>query len=107
MWHGKTVSVALPTYNEKECIRACIEGFLETGVVEEVVVCNNNAVPGTSEEVAKTAAREVFEERQGYGWWCRKALVETTSELTVLRNQTAPSNPSTSSNCLPTRTTSK
>ncbi len=84
MWNGKTVSVALPTYNEKESIRACIEGFFDTGVVDEVVVCNNNAAPGTSEEVARTAAREVFETRQGYGWSCRKALAETTGDLIVL-----------------------
>lgn len=84
MWGGRTVSVALPTYNEKESIRSCIEGFFQTHVVDEVVVCNNNAVPGTSQEVAKTAAREVHEQRQGYGWSCRKALAETTGELIVL-----------------------
>jgi glycosyltransferase involved in cell wall biosynthesis len=84
MWLGKTVSVALPTYNEKESIRRCIQGFFKTGVVDEVVVCNNNAAAGTSEEVAKTGAREVFESRQGYGWSCRKALAETSGDLIVL-----------------------
>ncbi|MDO8672034.1 MAG: glycosyltransferase family 2 protein [Dehalococcoidia bacterium] len=94
MWNGKTVSVALPTYNEKESIRACIDGFFATGVVDEVVVCNNNATPGTSEEVAKTAAREIFETRQGYGWSCRKALAETTSELIILSEPDASFEPS-------------
>lgn len=84
MWHNKKISVALPTYNEKESIRSCIERFFETGVVDEVVVCNNNAAAGTSEEVAKTPAREVFETRQGYGWSCRKALAEATGELIIL-----------------------
>jgi glycosyltransferase involved in cell wall biosynthesis len=84
MWHGRSISVALPTYNEKESIRECIDGFFATGVVDEVVVCNNNAVAGTSEEIAKTAAREVFETRQGYGWSCRKALAEATGDLVVL-----------------------
>ena len=84
MWNGKTVSVALPTYNEKESIRACIEGFFATGVVDEVVVCNNNATPGTAEEVAATPARQVFETRQGYGWSCRRALAETRGDLVVL-----------------------
>lgn len=49
MWNGKTVSVALPTYNEKESIRACIEGFFDTGVVDEVVVCNNSSSPWKNE----------------------------------------------------------
>jgi len=84
MWHGRTVSVALPTYNERESIRECIDGFFATGVVDEVVVCNNNAAAGTSDEVAKTRAREVFESRQGYGWSCRKALAESTGDLVVL-----------------------
>lgn len=84
MWNDKRVSVALPTYNEKDSIRTCIEGFLATGVVDEVVVCNNNAAPGTSDEVAHTPAREVIERRQGYGWSCRAALSATTGDLVVL-----------------------
>ena len=32
-----------------------------------MIVVNNNAAPGTSEEVAGTGAREIFETRQGYG----------------------------------------
>jgi glycosyltransferase involved in cell wall biosynthesis len=84
MWNNRKVSVALPTYNEKESIRACIDGLFATGIVDEVVVCNNNAAPGTSEEVAQTKAREVFEPSQGYGWSCRKALSEVTGELIIL-----------------------
>lgn len=84
MWKGKTVSVALPTFNERASIRSYIEGCFQTGVVDEVIVCNNNAAPGTSEEVSGTAAREVFESRQGYGWSCRKALTEATGELLIL-----------------------
>ncbi len=84
MWQGKKVSVALPTYNEAQSIRGYIEDLFRTGVVDEVIVCNNNAAPCTSEEVAKTAAREVFETRQGYGWSCRKALSETTGDLIIL-----------------------
>lgn len=76
--------MALPTYNERESIRECIDQFFATGLVDEVVVCNNNAAPGTSEEVAKTRAREVFEPRQGYGWSCRRAMAETTGDLVVL-----------------------
>ncbi len=65
MWEGKTVSVILPTYNEKDSIRKCVEDFFATGFVDEVVVVNNNAVPGTAEEVMNTKARQVFEETAG------------------------------------------
>ena len=47
MWHGHSVSVILPTYNEKDSIRQVIRDFLATGVVDEVMVINNNAAPGT------------------------------------------------------------
>lgn len=84
MWNNKKVSIALPTYNEKDSIRTCIEEFLRTGVVDEVIVCNNNAAIGTSEEVARTLAREVLEPRQGYGWSCRRALSEARGDLVIL-----------------------
>ena len=65
MWCGKRVSLILPTYNEKESIRASIEEFEREGVIDEILVVNNNAAPGTSEEVAKTGAREVLEPQPG------------------------------------------
>jgi glycosyltransferase involved in cell wall biosynthesis len=84
MWQGKRVSVVLPTYNERDSIRASIEAFFASGVVDEVVVVNNNAAPGTSSEVAKTAAREVFEPRQGYGVAIRRGLFEATGDLLIV-----------------------
>ncbi len=57
----------LPTYNEKDSIRASVVAFQKTGVVDHVIVVNNNAAPGTSQELEGTGAIEVFERRQGYG----------------------------------------
>lgn len=93
MWNHKKVSVALPTYNEKESIREHIDGLFATGFVDEVIVCNNNAAQGTSEEVAKTRAKEVFEKRQGYGWSCQKALGEATGDLIILSEPDGSFNP--------------
>ena len=84
MWKGKRVSVILMTYAERASIRATIEGFFATGLVDEVLVVNNNAEPGTSEEVALTPARQVLERRQGYGWASRRGLAEATGDLLVL-----------------------
>ena len=72
------------TYNERDSIRATIDGFFGTGLVDEVLVVNNNAAPGTSDEVAVTAAREVVETRQGYGWASRRGLREARGDLLVL-----------------------
>jgi glycosyltransferase involved in cell wall biosynthesis len=84
MWHGKRVSVVLMTYAERDSIRSVIEGFYETGVVDEVLVVNNNAQEGTVEQVEKTPARQVFEPRQGYGHASRRGLVEAEGDLIVL-----------------------
>ncbi|MDQ3045807.1 MAG: glycosyltransferase family 2 protein [Chloroflexota bacterium] len=84
MWNGQSVSVILMTYAEKGSIRRVIEGFFATGVVDEVLVVNNNAEPGTAEEVARTPARQVFEARQGYGFASRRGLAEATGDLLVL-----------------------
>jgi glycosyltransferase involved in cell wall biosynthesis len=84
MWNGKTVSVILMTYAERDSIRATIDGFYATGVVDEVLVVNNNAQDGTSEEVARTPAREVLEDRQGYGWASRRGLQEAQGDLLIL-----------------------
>ncbi len=84
MWRGQTVSVIFPTYNERDSIRVAIDEFLASGVVDEVVVVNNNAAPGTSEEVARTPAREVHERRQGYGWAIRRGFEEATGHYLIV-----------------------
>ena len=84
MWNGKRVSVVLMTYAERDSIRSVIEDFFETGLVDEVLVVDNNAQPGTVEEVAKTRARVVHEPKQGYGHATRRGLMEATGDLIVL-----------------------
>lgn len=91
-WRGGRVSAVLPTYNERDSIRSVILGFARTGVVFEVIVVNNNAAPGTSEEVAAAAGemppgtivREVHEPRQGYGFAIRRGLREARGDYVVV-----------------------
>ena len=84
MWHGHSVSVILPTYNEKDSIRQVILDFFATGVVDEVMVINNNAAPGTSDEVAGTGAVEIHESRQGYGNAIRRGLAESKCDYLIV-----------------------
>lgn len=84
MWNGQEVSVVLMTYAERDSIRDVIERFFATGYVDEVLVVDNNAQPGTREEVERTRARMVTETRQGYGHATRRGLQEARGDLIVL-----------------------
>lgn len=84
MWNDKTVSVVLMTYAERDSIRQVIDEFFATRLVDEVVVVDNNAEPGTREQVERTRARLVHEPRQGYGHATRRGLVEAKGDLIVL-----------------------
>jgi glycosyltransferase involved in cell wall biosynthesis len=91
-WRGRRISVVFPTYNERGSIRLAIVDFASTGVIDEIIVVNNNAAPGTSEEVAagmegvpdSLVVREVHEYRQGYGFAIRRGLREAAGDYIVV-----------------------
>jgi glycosyltransferase involved in cell wall biosynthesis len=83
--HGsKTVSVVFPAYNEEPYIRSAIEDFLIPGVVDEVLVVDNNSRDRTAAVAADTPARVVSETRQGYGFALRRGLQEATGDIVIL-----------------------
>jgi len=84
MWQSARVSVVFPTYNERDSLYEAIQEFQASGYVDEIVVVNNNAAPGTDEEVQRTTARLVHEARQGYGWAIRRGFKEATGDLIIV-----------------------
>jgi len=85
MYKSKKVSVVIPTYNEEGSIRTVIEGFFATGVVDEVIVVDNNARGNTRAEILKTQARMVTEkENQQYGHALMRGMCEASGELIVM-----------------------
>lgn len=83
MWKGQKVSVILPTYNEKDSIYKAILDF-SLDVVDEVIVVNNNAAPGTDDEVKKTNARLVHEKEQGFGAAIQRGLKEAIGDILIV-----------------------
>lgn len=84
MWHNKKISVIFPTYNERDSIKKVIQDFEHLGVVDEILVINNNAAEGTSEEVEQTSAIEICEPLQGYGSAIQRGFREATGDLIVV-----------------------
>ena len=84
MFKHSNVSLILPTFNEAESIRQVIDDFEALGVVDEIIVVNNNAALGTSEQVATTSAQEVHEPKQGHGYAIRRGFTEAIGDLIVV-----------------------
>jgi glycosyltransferase involved in cell wall biosynthesis len=85
MYHNKKVSVVIPTYNESQSIRGVIECFFETGLVDEVVVVDNNALGNTAEEIKKTKAVYIKEsQKQGYGFALMRGMIEAKGDIIVM-----------------------
>jgi len=85
MYNGKLISVVFATYKEKDSVREVIEDFFTaTPFVDEIIVVNNNAEPGTVEEVQKTRARMVYEKQQGYGHAFQRGMKEAKGDYIFL-----------------------
>jgi glycosyltransferase involved in cell wall biosynthesis len=84
MYKDQKISLILPTYNEKDSIKKVINDFESLGIIDEIIVINNNAKKGTSDEVKKTSAVEIFESEQGYGIAIQRGFKEATGDLIVV-----------------------
>ncbi len=84
MYKKKTVSVVLATYKERRSIRKVIEDFFDTGIVDEVIVVDNNAEHGTVDEVKKTKAKIFFEKKQGQGYALRLGMRSAKGDFVIL-----------------------
>jgi glycosyltransferase involved in cell wall biosynthesis len=84
MWNGQKVSVVFPAYNEEPNIAAAVRDFLLPGVVDEVVVVDNNSKDHTAECAVAAGARVVLETTQGYGAALRRGLREAAGDYIIL-----------------------
>ena len=83
-WKSKKISLILPTYNEHDSIKKVINKFSSLKIFFEIIVINNNASIGTSEEIAKTDAVEIHEKKQGYGSAILRGFYESKGDLIVV-----------------------
>ena len=83
-WKSKKISLILPTYNERDSINKVINKFSSLKLFYEIIVINNNASKGTSDEIAQTNAVEIHEKKQGYGSAILRGFYESKGDLIVV-----------------------
>jgi glycosyltransferase involved in cell wall biosynthesis len=84
VYGSKTISVVFPAYNEELSIRRAVEEFFLDGLVDEIVVVDNNSRDATFEEARQTRARVVQETAQGYGHALRRGIREAQGDMVIL-----------------------
>lgn len=84
MYYGKTLTIVMPAYNEEANIAMAVKSFLDVPEVDEVLVVNNNSTDKTKEEAAKAGAHVIDEFNQGYGYACRRGLIEADSDFIAI-----------------------
>lgn len=81
---GSLITVVMPAYNEAEGIAKVVQDFLERPEVGEVIVVDNNSTDATAGNATAAGARVVHEPNQGYGFACRRALLEAKSDIVAI-----------------------
>ncbi|MBM3189751.1 MAG: glycosyltransferase family 2 protein [Chloroflexi bacterium] len=81
MYRGHTISVVVPCLNEEEGIVTTLSDM--PGVVDEVVVVDNNSTDRTAEVASGLGARVVRETVQGYGAALKRGFRTATGDLIV------------------------
>ena len=84
MNNTSTITVVMPAYNEAEGIAKVVKGFLAQPEVCEVLVVDNNSTDATAQCAIVAGARVVSEKKQGYGFACRRALLEAKSDIIAI-----------------------
>ena len=74
----------MPAYNEKEAIEEVVLAYKNLGIIDEIIVIDNNSTDGTGEEAIKFGASVVKEPKQGYGYTCIRGLKEAKGDLIIL-----------------------
>ena len=84
MYEGKSVTVVFPAYNEEPYIGQAVADFALDGLVDEIVVVDNNSRDRTADEARRSGARVVQETAQGYGHALRRGIREARGQIVIL-----------------------
>jgi len=81
MWNNQKISLVLPAYNEEPNIARAVRAFKDLGIIDEILVVDNNSTDATEAEAKAAGAAVVKETRQGYGHAIRGGLAAASGDL--------------------------
>jgi glycosyltransferase involved in cell wall biosynthesis len=82
MHRNLRLSVVIPCYNEEDGVREVI-GRMPPGLVDEIVVVDNNCTDGTAAVATSLGARVVAEKTPGYGAAYKAGFAAATGDVIV------------------------
>src|SRR6266540_157023 len=86
--HDFLVTLVLPCFNEEEAIdkvvRSALHGFVQAGVVGEVLVVDNSSTDDTAARARSAGARVVRETAKGYGNALRRGFFEAYGRYVIM-----------------------
>lgn len=81
---NRRISVILPALNEAGAVGRIVREFREIPGVGEVLVVDNASTDGTGAIAQEAGARVVVERQRGYGFACRRGVLEAVGDLVCL-----------------------
>ena len=78
---GHRLSVIVPTLNEALCVGTVLDGLLETGGFEELLVVDGGSDDGTQAIVSERGVKLLEQSRPGFGPGLYEAFATATGDL--------------------------
>ena len=78
------VSLIFPAYNEEKHVAQAVREFASIGLIDEILVVDNNSTDRTAELARQAGATVILETRQGFGSALRRGLREAKGEIIFL-----------------------
>lgn len=82
MNRGERISLVIPCRDEERAIGIVLKAV--PSMVDEIIVVDNRSTDGTAEVASEFGARVVSESEIGYGYACRRGLLNAGGDLVIL-----------------------
>ncbi len=83
-----SITVIMPVLDEKKAVGLCIQkafkGIKKTGMLGEVIICDNGSIDGSAKIARQSGAKVIFQKNRGYGNAYIRALKEARGHYIIM-----------------------